>query len=303
VSEEATNWTFGSGGFAKLYGQRLAQSSLLDRAVATRWVFVYMLSQADAEGRYRCASVSGLARAAAVTNEEAQLAVDELEAPDPESTTKTQDGRRIVRIPGGWQVVAYERYREYRTHRQVAETERKRKQRRGNVGHVPDVPGVSAGVRPRRQTSDVKCKTPEKGPATATRSPGGTDQSSTREPAGTATGGLPAGREAIEALASGAWPSTWVARLVEAISAHGVLQPGTVGRTLLPLRGRYPLEEVEAALVRYANAGRLRFGLPKFVETIGEWLADGAGTGHLSEKALSRLDGMRAVIEGGLRDR
>ena len=51
--DDGTAWTFGAGGFAKLYGDRLAQSSLLDRDVATRWVFVFMLSQADAQGRYR----------------------------------------------------------------------------------------------------------------------------------------------------------------------------------------------------------------------------------------------------------
>jgi hypothetical protein len=123
------NWSFGSGGYAKLYGDRLAQSSLMDRNVVTRWLFVFVLSQADAQGRYRCASVAGLARAAAITLEQAELAVSELEAPDPDSTTKAEDGRRIVRIPGGWRVVTYTKYREYRTARQLAEAAKKRRQR------------------------------------------------------------------------------------------------------------------------------------------------------------------------------
>jgi hypothetical protein len=161
--DDAADWAFGGGGFAKLYGDRLAQSSLLDRDVATRWVFVFMLSQADAEGRYRCASIGGLARAAAVSLAQAELAVAELEAADPDSTTKLNEGRRIVRIPGGWQIVSYTRYREYRSARQVAEADRKRKQRHGKPGHVPDVPRTSQRVRTRRKTSDVRRQTAEEG--------------------------------------------------------------------------------------------------------------------------------------------
>ena len=122
-------WTFGGGGFAKLYGDRLAQSSLLDRDVATRWIFVFMLSQADADGRYRCASVAGLARVAAVTLEQAEKAVRDLEGPDADSTTKDHEGRRILRIPGGWQITAYQAYREYRTRKQVQEAAKKKRQR------------------------------------------------------------------------------------------------------------------------------------------------------------------------------
>jgi hypothetical protein len=123
------DWSFGRGGFAKLYGNRLAQSSLLDRDVASRWVFVFMLSQADAQGRYRCASVAGLARASAVTLEQAETAVRELEAPDPDSTTRDAEGRRIVRIPGGWQIVTFQRYREYRSAAQLQAAERQRRHR------------------------------------------------------------------------------------------------------------------------------------------------------------------------------
>jgi hypothetical protein len=43
-----------AGGFVKVYGDRLAQSSILDAAVATRWVF-FDAEPADAEARYRCA--------------------------------------------------------------------------------------------------------------------------------------------------------------------------------------------------------------------------------------------------------
>lgn len=160
VTEPADAWAFGNGGFAKLYGDRLAQSSLLDRDVATRWAFVFILSQADSEGRYRCASAVGLARAAALTLEQAEKAVAELEAPDPDSTTKDHEGRRLLRIPGGWQVLNYLKYREFRSARQVAEAEKKRRQRAAARGDMSrDVPGTSAPDI-RRQTSDERHQTP-----------------------------------------------------------------------------------------------------------------------------------------------
>jgi hypothetical protein len=126
TAERPDRWAFGDGGFAKLYGGRLAQSSLLDCDPVTRWVFLFMLALADALGRYRCASVAGLARAAAVSIEQARTAVRELEAPDADSTSPEHEGRRILRIAGGWQIVNYAKYREYRTPRQIAEANRKR---------------------------------------------------------------------------------------------------------------------------------------------------------------------------------
>jgi hypothetical protein len=123
------DWTFGRGGFVKLYGDRLAESSLLDTAIATRWAFVYMLSQADARGRYRCATTKALGRAANISAAQAARAVEELEAPDPASTSKAHAGRRILPIPGGWQIVNYEDYRDFRTKAQADAAERKRRER------------------------------------------------------------------------------------------------------------------------------------------------------------------------------
>src|SRR3990172_7008165 len=123
------DFALGDGGFAKIYGDRLADSSLLECAVATRWCFLYMLARADSEGRFRCATVRGLTGAAAVTLEEAEHAIAELEAPDPDSTTPDEGGRRIVRIPGGWRIVAKAKYRDFRTRRQIDAAQRQRERR------------------------------------------------------------------------------------------------------------------------------------------------------------------------------
>jgi len=140
-----TDDEIGFGGFAKLYGNRLAESSLLDCDVATRWVFIFMLSKADARGIFRCATLSGLARAANVSRSQAAKAVDELEAPDPDSTSKENEGCRIKRITGGWKLVTYSKYREYRSSKQIKDAARQKAWRDArdmsrNItpGHAPE---------------------------------------------------------------------------------------------------------------------------------------------------------------------
>jgi hypothetical protein len=133
-------WTFGSSGFARIFGDRLVNSSLLDCAVATRWCFVYVLAQADAMGRFRCGSVAALARAANLSLEEAQNAIAELQSPDANSSTPDMEGRRLVRIPGGWQIVNYIKYRSHQSTSQIKATERQRKHRARSAEreHAPD---------------------------------------------------------------------------------------------------------------------------------------------------------------------
>src|SRR5262245_31858403 len=129
----------------------------MDTAIATRWVFVYMLSQADAHGRYRCATVPALARAANVSEAEAEQAVRELEAPDPKSTSEEEEGRRILPLAGGWQLVNYAYYRDFRTEAQVREAERKANWRAGGKRDKSrDVRGShgDGGADVRRKTPD-----------------------------------------------------------------------------------------------------------------------------------------------------
>lgn len=156
MSDGLTDLEWGDGGFAKLYGDRLADSSLLDCSVATRWVFLYMVARADAEGLFRCASIKGLARATAVTLKEASTAVTELEAPDPDSTSSEEEGRRIVRIAGGWRIVTYRKYRDYQTKRQRDDAERKRRQRERERDMSRDVLGYPL------ETPNTKRQTPER---------------------------------------------------------------------------------------------------------------------------------------------
>ena len=109
-----------SGGFVKIYGTRLCNSSLLETRIATRWAFMIMLAQSNEVGFFRCATITALARMANITKAQAVTAIEELSAPDPDSTTPDNDGRRITKVDGGYQIETYQKYREYRTAKQIA---------------------------------------------------------------------------------------------------------------------------------------------------------------------------------------
>lgn len=96
-------------GYTKLHSS-IATSSIMALPVATRWVWTFMLSQADAQGIVE-GSVSGLAIAAHVSIDECQAAIDTFLAPDTYSRTKDLEGRRLVEVDGGWRIVSYPKWR------------------------------------------------------------------------------------------------------------------------------------------------------------------------------------------------
>jgi hypothetical protein len=57
-------------------------------------------------------SLSGLQRASNVSIEATKTAVETLQAPDPDSRTPDNDGRRIEKVDGGWLILNYKAYRE-----------------------------------------------------------------------------------------------------------------------------------------------------------------------------------------------
>jgi len=70
-----------------------------------------MLAMSNKQGIVE-ASVPGLADFARVSVDECRAAIAKLEAPDPDSRTKVLDGRRIVPVDGGWELVNHAKYRE-----------------------------------------------------------------------------------------------------------------------------------------------------------------------------------------------
>lgn len=70
-----------------------------------------MLAMADRRGRV-WASVPGIAGIARVSVPAARKAITKFLSPDPDSRTKTDKGRRIEEIDGGWRLINYTKYRE-----------------------------------------------------------------------------------------------------------------------------------------------------------------------------------------------
>jgi hypothetical protein len=98
--------------YAKLFSS-ITESSLWSSSKETRLLFVSMLARANAVGFVE-ASVPGLARISNLTREETEAALGELMAPDPDDKSGNNEGRRIVKMDGGWGIVNYEIYRNRR---------------------------------------------------------------------------------------------------------------------------------------------------------------------------------------------
>lgn len=108
-------------------------SKILDSSVwllphTTRIVWFTFLASMDEDGFCQFAAVQNLANRAIVTLEEAQAAVNVLEAPDPNSSNRDNEGRRVERVPGGWIVLNAVKYRELATREQIRKNTRQRVQ-------------------------------------------------------------------------------------------------------------------------------------------------------------------------------
>lgn len=97
--------------YAKLFSC-ITDSSIWMETPATKVVWITLLAKADHTGMAYL-SRKGLAKAAGVTEDECDVALEILASPDPDSRSKEHGGRRIEWIPsiGGWQLLNYRKYR------------------------------------------------------------------------------------------------------------------------------------------------------------------------------------------------
>ena len=100
--------------YVKLFSSLLDSSLWMEPDHVLR-VFLMFLLACDQEGNVAMA-VPGIARRARVSLEDAREALAKLELPDPDSQSRDEDGRRIVRIGDAgepvWRIVNYQHYRE-----------------------------------------------------------------------------------------------------------------------------------------------------------------------------------------------
>lgn len=137
-------------GYTKLFSS-ITDSTVWREPDRTRLVWITMLAMADADG-YVAASVPGLADRARVPLEDCLKALEAFRAPDEWSRTKEYEGRRIMDVDGGWQLLNHGKYRaiqdvEHRREQARLGMQRLRAERKAAESALPplsEVKGVSA---------------------------------------------------------------------------------------------------------------------------------------------------------------
>lgn len=268
-------------------------------------VWLYLLLAADPRSGLVEDTAPALALRCGLPLDVAQEALAWLAAPDEHSRTRSNEGRRIAFTDGGILVLNYlsrqnkdhstPRVQRYRERLRNAETVRNSVSPfRGNAGN--DEQEQEHEHRERQQTpaSSASSKPPKGGRKRRQK------RDVSQDP-GTAALVLVAA-PVVEVLEPGAWPGNWPGRLHDVLAGEGVeIAPGQIGAHLKPLRGRYDLAVVEAALVRWARAGRASYGLPVFLREIGQW-AGTAAPADMYQQALAELTTAGPVsLPGGSR--
>lgn len=108
--------------FVKLF------TSLLDSSTwalpdSQRVIWITLLGMANSRGRVH-ASICGIANRARKSIPEVQEALQVFLSPDPYSRSKEHEGRRLLEIDGGWQLVTYEKHHRALTLENVRESKR-----------------------------------------------------------------------------------------------------------------------------------------------------------------------------------
>jgi len=133
-------------GYTKLFSSILA-SSIWSEPMHVRIVWITMLAMADRDGLVE-ASIPGLADLSRVPKEDCREAVKILSSPDSDSRSKELNGRRIVAVEGGWQIVNYDAYRRKHDAEDCRAKDAARKARQRLATQAHDTKGVSDDVPP-----------------------------------------------------------------------------------------------------------------------------------------------------------
>jgi len=97
-------------GFSKLFSS-LITSTIWGEDDKTRILWITMIATANRYGEV-AGTAPGLARVANLPLEDARKGLEKLQQPDKESRDQENEGRRIKRIDGGYQILNYLKYRQ-----------------------------------------------------------------------------------------------------------------------------------------------------------------------------------------------
>ena len=142
-----------SDSYTKLM-RSLVASTIVEEPIATRWLWVVMMSQADAKGRVY-ASIPGLARIANISLAECETALERFQAPDKYSRTQDFDGRRIRTIDGGWDLINHAKYSKTRNAEERNEYMAEHMREKRNKEKEANVSAVSKPLAPVSSVSSV----------------------------------------------------------------------------------------------------------------------------------------------------
>lgn len=95
--------------FTKLFN-KIVTSSVWSEDDKTRIMWITMLALSDRNG-YVAAALPGLADVSRMSLTDAKNAIKKLESPDEYSRSKIHDGKRIIPVNGGWEIVTYDIHR------------------------------------------------------------------------------------------------------------------------------------------------------------------------------------------------
>lgn len=98
--------------FTKLFSS-ITDSSIWSEDSDTKVVWVTLLAMADSKGIIS-ASIPGLSKRSGVSMKKTEEALTKFEGPDKYSRSKEFEGRRLLKIDDGWQLLNYTKYRERR---------------------------------------------------------------------------------------------------------------------------------------------------------------------------------------------
>jgi len=163
-------------GYAKIFAEILDSTvwRLPDQA---RLVWMTMLVMANEYGEVR-SSVPGLADRARVSLDKCREAIELLSSPDHDSRTDDHEGRRILKIDGGWEIINHDKYRKLMSHEdkkeKAAVRQRRHRERNALSRSVTPSNGLSPDATPNNANNDIRVRSeerredtdPEAGPAT-----------------------------------------------------------------------------------------------------------------------------------------
>lgn len=218
----------------------ILSSSVWSEAPHVRLVWLTLLILCDTDG-YVGAAIPGIARAAGVSLEETRDAMERLQQPDPDSRTKTDEGRRVRLAERGFQILNFREHLDrlsaerakcrdrVRKHR-----ERKRAQADGNVTVPTGNRDQGEGTREKERTTDSVALAP----------------------------------------VASAPPASWSKQACDDwIDRYGGTAPGgQIGKALKPLVAKHGWAEVRQAWRSYLEQTDGDYASPsRFASTYGRW--------------------------------